>query len=239
MTIKSTLQSVALCLTAVVTDASAQIIAASHAGQYSASGNHTAGNTSYVTGAFEGEYRSFFVFDLPTFSGPIVSAKIEFYNSAVTDDSPGGFYSEDGAETLSLFHVATSRSALLAGGSGLAGIFADLGAGTAYGSTAVTESANGGYVSLFLNGAFLADLNAASGGSIAVGGALTSLTDPNGYEFVFGNTDLSSVLQSVRLTLTPSTTQTAAVPEPSTYAIFASALLGLALLRRRVARRAA
>lgn len=229
MTVPTNLKAVGLCFALIATHASAdQIVNASQAGQYSSAGDYTAGNTNYFTGAFEGEYRSFFVFNVAAFSTPIISAKLELYNFGGSEDVPAGFYSEDGAETLSFFNLSTSIPTLVAGGSGLTGIFNDLGSGPAYGSTSVDESANGQYVSLFLNSTFLADLNASMGGPIALGAALTSLSDPNGYKFIFGNTDLSSASPSVRLTLVSGTAPIGSVPESSsTGVLLALGLLGV------------
>jgi hypothetical protein len=237
MTLHTTLKAAGLCIALIATHASAQIISASNAGQYSSTGDYSAGNTNYVTGAFEAEYRSFFVFHLPVFTQPIISAKLDLFNFGGSDDIPAGYYSDDSTETLSFFKVSTSIPTLIAGGSGLTGIFSDLGTGPAYGSTTVSSASNGQYVSLFLNSAFLADLNAASGGSIALGGALMSLADPNGYEFVFGNTDLSSANPAVRLTLVAGTASNIPVPEPSTYGLFAVGALALGAIRRRMNRR--
>lgn len=238
MKLPTTFAVAALGFAVSATPASAQLLNASAAGQYSSAGDYAAGGTGYVTGAFEREYRGFFVFDLPAFSTPIVSAKLDLFNFGGTDDVPPGFYSEDATETLSFFQFGGSIPALLAGGSGLTGTFDDLGSGAHYGSTSVGAGSNGQYVSLFLNAAFLADLNAAAGGRFAFGSALTSLADPNGYEFVFGNTDLASASPAVRLTLTAATTPVGAVPEPSSYTPFAGGVLGLLALRRRLNRRA-
>lgn len=224
-----------LGIATLTTSVLAQVVIASHAGQYNSLGDY-AGGTHYVTGAFEGEYRSFFVFNLPVFSTPIVSATLEVFNFGGSDDIPPGFYSENGPETLSFFNFSGSIPNLLSGGTGLTSTFADLGSGPLYGSIPVSDASNGQYVSLFLNATFLTDLNAASGQAIALGGALTSLLDPNGYEFIFGNTDLLSATPAVRLTLTSSTAPVSAIPEPATYALAAVGLLGVMIARRRFKR---
>src|SRR5687768_11332283 len=73
MNLRKIFTTAVLGVATLTTSAFAQVVIASHAGQYSSLGDY-AGGTNYVTGAFETEYRSFFVFNLPVFSTPIVSA---------------------------------------------------------------------------------------------------------------------------------------------------------------------
>ena len=64
---------------------------------------------------------------------------------------------------------------LRASGAGQTGIFDDLGTGVGFGSQTFSAANNGQIVSVPLNAASLADLNAKRGGLVALGGALTSI----------------------------------------------------------------
>jgi hypothetical protein len=212
---------------------SAQLIVANNAGFYTSAGDHDSSNTLYITGASGLEVRSFFVFNLPVFTQPIISAKLEIYNNAAGEPwFIPGYLSGDATETLSLFKVSTPVLTLLADASGAVSIFNDLGNDpTSYGSRSVSSADDGSYVTFnALSAAFLSDLNAASGNAFAIGASITSISDATGFESIFSASDLTSANPAVRLTLVPSA---AAVPEPTTYGLVGVALLGFLMLRRR------
>jgi hypothetical protein len=168
---------VALALPALAS-ASTLTLQAISRGSYNASGFFDTGGAgsatgNYVTGQLRPglnapyEDRSFFVFDLSSVTDTIVSAS--FQVSTVT-------YLGDASETVTLFDVSTSLSALTAGTGGL-GAFTDLGAGTPYGSRAFTAADPLlTPVNFALDAAALAALNAASGSEFAFGGALTTIS---------------------------------------------------------------
>lgn len=174
---------------------------ATDSGWYSEFGFHDASNTNYITG-FTGSQvtRSFFVFDLSSISGLIVSATLRLPNFQSL--------SPDATETFAMFDVSTALATLTAGGSGLTGIFADLGTGTSYGSGPTPGGVTLGTTQDFgLNADGLAALNAALGGQVALGGALTTLSGQvlaNEYAFGFSQDSIPQLLVE--------TTQ--AVPEP-------------------------
>jgi len=150
-------------------------------GWWSATFSNNASNPNYFVGlATEeddenviGEHllNNFFIFDISNLSAPASSAvlNLQFFEA----------YSSTGAAilTYSLFDVSTNLALLNANTGTSLGIFNDLGSGTSYGSFSISTS-HGFFdvVSLTLNSAGLADLNAAiSGGAqqFAIGGMLT------------------------------------------------------------------
>ena len=156
------------------------------------------------------EDRNFFIFALPTLSaGEVISSA-----DLILYCPPTGFEGVDATEVYGVFAVENTTPAMLrAGGSGLTGIFADLGGGTAYSSgTIVSAADNGNDVTITLNSAFLAYAQANLGGEVAIGGAILSYQPvDNGYvEGVFGRSGLSAgvALNQTRLVVTT-------VPEPS------------------------
>lgn len=221
-----------LTASALAAPASAAILSvtASDSGSYSQAGNHTPQNQNYITGRFDTtERRSFFVFDLTGVSGPVTAASLNLFNP---DVSPflKGYVSPDPSETLAVFDVSTPIATLTLGGVGIAGVFDDLGTGAEYGAVVVSSADNGQTVSVVFNALGIDAINAALGGSIAFGGALTTLGASIAGEHVFGFSTADFAGGDVRrLDLT-------VVPEPST-----PALLGLALVPavlRRYLRRA-
>lgn len=109
-------------------------------------------------------FNDFFVFDIHGLSGSFTSATLTLNSYQVTalGDSYG------------LFDVTTNLDALR-GGIGGTAAFLDLGSGNLYGSRAYTVADAGLDETILLNGAFLADLNAAvrrQDAFFAVGGAL-------------------------------------------------------------------
>ena len=164
------------------------VLNATGSGWYDGFGYHDPSNLNYFTGLVPGyaELRDFFTFDLGSLNDlAILSGRFQAYNPSATTGAGDGFYSDDSTETYTLFDVNTPVAQLLAGGSGLTGIFDDLGTGTEYGSRIVSAADNGTLVSVDLNDAALADLNAARGNAFALGGALTTLAGNAGLQNLF------------------------------------------------------
>lgn len=201
-------------------------LTATDTGWYDSFGFHDTTNTNYVTGQGFDLTRSFFVFDaLPVFGGSITSATLKITNPAFGYDSP------DASETISFNAFGGSITGLLDGSAGVSG-FDDLGDGTVYGGGTVTASDNGTTLTFTLNTDFLTALQAASGGSIAIGGALTSL-DPLNFSFnelVFGFSDGAVNAPKLTLEVSPAAT----VPDAAaTAGLLGLALAGLAAFARR------
>jgi autotransporter-associated beta strand protein len=162
-------------------------------GWYDNTGHHVPSNGNYLAGRLGPTlYNDWFVFNVPVFSGSIVQA--ELIVNSYTNNSPYG------QETYILHQVTNSIAALEAGGSGLTGIYNDLGDGPIYGirSAAVMES--GEKMIIPLNLTFMNDATAASGGQMALGGTLASL-DPTNDRCLFRNS-LNTPASDVQLRLT-------------------------------------
>ena len=203
-------------------------------GFYDISGLHTPTFLQYFVGDNPGdtsEYRNFFVFDLTSVSGPIVSASLHLPTATS--------FSVDPSETYGIFDVGTAVASLTAGTGGVAA-FSDLGTGTQLGSVIVTGvpvplevyyQLGGTFVDVVFNAAGLAYLNAHLGGLTAVGGALTTLNAVN----TSNDTDLEYLFaQSAPPfgTFTPQLILNA-VPIPAAAWLFGGALGLLGVVRRR------
>ncbi|HEY5753349.1 MAG TPA: PEP-CTERM sorting domain-containing protein [Chthoniobacterales bacterium] len=218
---------VAAALTVSTSASTRYVIGPTDGGWYRSDGFHDGTRTdrfatNYLVGNIISDgvprvNRNFFVFDLPDTNENIQSAQLELLNLA------GGFRSLDPSETFTLYAVSTPIAALTAGGSDLTTIYDDLGDGVQYGSGTITSAS--GFLSIDLNADFIATARAATGGLIALGGALISL-DGNSRteEYAFGFSTLSNI-GTTRLVLTT-------IPEPS-----AGALLGLIGIRLAMVRR--
>lgn len=177
--------------------------------------------------------RAYWIFDLSGVTDPIVSGTLSIGVPF------GGYISSDATETLAIFDYHSSIGLLQNQSTTFpAGIAAydDLGTGAQYGSKTVSEADEPTCGVCFtytfkplvidLAGAsFLADINAARGGLFALGGALTTLSGPDGQRmFAFTSNE-----HDVQLSL-----NVAAVPEPSTYALMIAGLglVGWAARRR-------
>jgi hypothetical protein len=165
-----------------------------NSGWWSGVGGHDSTNPNYVAGQFTGTLaRDYFVFNLAGVNQPITGATLRLNNPS------GGYGSPDPTETFGLFDVSTPISTLIASGSGRTDIYADLGTGTNYGSQTVSTADNGKIVSITLNAAGVAALNAAKGGQFAVGGALTTIVG-TADQYLFGFSGSSTDTRQLVLT---------------------------------------
>jgi hypothetical protein len=168
-------------------------------GWYDASGFHNPANGNYLAGDSTSTnttqpLRNFFAFNLPDLAGGPIAAAVRVRTFAVS--------SPTGSEDYQMHEVTTPVATLRAGGSGLTGIFADLGDGPVFGGRTYRVSSNSNeLVVLPLNPAAVAAIAAASGQGFAIGGQVTSLdaTNRNG-EFIFGSSTFST--NNVQLLLT-------------------------------------
>ena len=169
------------------------VINSANRGWYNNLGTHTAGNMNYFVGDDGTDlYRNFFVFNLPVLSSQLADA--ELLLNSYTNVSPSGF------ETYQLYDVTNSITVLTNTASGATSVYADLGSGVVYGGRNVYVSESGFIASIPLNGSFVGAAQANSGGSIALGGALTSLNPVPTTENLFSYSS-SSVASDVQLWL--------------------------------------
>ena len=149
-------------------------------GWYDQTGFHDSTNENYLTGRSAGfEYRSFYVFNIPNTPRAIVGAQLRVYNP------PEGYLSTDPTELFMLHHVSTPVASLRAGGTGQVARFQDLADGAEYGSRPMSVADNNQIVTINLNAAAVADLNAARGQLFALGGRNASLGAEDGRFFRF------------------------------------------------------
>jgi hypothetical protein len=100
-----------------------------------------------------------------------------------------GYSSPDATEALQIHQVSTSITTL-ANGTGGTAAYTDLGDGVVYGGPhSVSASDNGTYIAVPLNATFANIAAQNAGASIALGGALTTLSGAGANEFVFAYTD--------------------------------------------------
>ncbi len=195
----------------LVTDRGA--IAASGRGWFDDTGFHHGLNDNYVAGALDGQwYRNFFLFDLSGWTEGFSRATLRVSNPSVwlpwcAPVACDGFSSPNPTELFFLrFLDPTHYGALVGTSSGRRDVFDALGGGDPVGSHLATAADNGQWIEIELNAAGLADLNRRAGSTWALGGSLDD---------------------GVRRV------ETTVAPEPSTWVLFATGLLGMALVARR------
>lgn len=172
------------------------------------------------------DYFSFGSIVVPT-GQTIVSATLTLFNPA------GGYSSTHASETLTIDGF-TGNVATLEGGGTVAGEYNALASGTVFANKSVDASTDSSFVSVSLNAAAIAFLNANASNPFAFGGYLAGIpaadTDTRfefgGSAFIVSN-DGNSVLTVV-------TAPAGAVPEPASVALLAAVILGLATRFRRV-----
>ncbi|WP_426038326.1 IPTL-CTERM sorting domain-containing protein [Brevundimonas sp. DC300-4] len=161
--------------------------------------NHISGGTSAAD-----QFRAGVVFSIPT-GLPVSAAELRLASASVVP-SPN---------TLNVYQVTTAGTVLLAAGGGSA-TFVDLADGPLYGTTSIT---NGSVITVTLTADAIAAINAAQGGTFAVG--LIPVSAPNSY--VFGG---SSGLDTPRELVLTRGVAPAPIPTLSEWAMI---LLGIVL----------
>ena len=176
-----------------------------NSGVYNSSGSHNNNQNLNTTST----RRSWLAFDLSSVNEQIVSATLEVWSNA-SNNSGQDFYWWDVSTPYSSFNSGANVS-----------IYNDLGAGTVLASG--THEA-GQINSYSMNAAAIIDMNLSTG-TWLVGGNNTGSGNAFGYTNGVGSGDV------LRLILETGQIQQASVPEPSTLAIFALSLVGLASRR--------
>lgn len=128
-------------------------------------------NRNYIAGSDGAtDHHNFFVFEIPN-GQTFTSATLLLFNTGGFP-CPSGYFSPNPTELYELYDVTTPVATLIpATGTGLVGIYEDLGSGTLFGSQTVSAADNGAIVSISLNADAIAAINSAAGSQFAIGGA--------------------------------------------------------------------
>jgi hypothetical protein len=148
-------------MTLYFSDETSEIVGAAHQGWWSATQANFQGNTNVITGSCFGiQWNDFFVFDLKSHSGTIVSASLDMNTWSVA-----------GSPIVSLWDVSTPLATLEnLNAAPNAAIYADLGSGTRF-SGGYTLIGSNTDVVIPLDTAGIAAVSRAMGGSFASGGS--------------------------------------------------------------------
>ena len=220
-----------------VSAANAQLLFSNTAdrGSYSSAGDHINTVDSYISGydSFDAvQYRSFFVFDIPTLAGT------DTYTSAVLNVFNGGTSTPNAADmagrTFTISSIATDITTLRAGGTGLTSVYNDLRGGTDFGSITFVTTPGRSTIKFNMNAAGLAAINGAAGSQIAFGGSF-NVNNTTTDQYIFGFTGSGTAGDgSTRLDLV---VNNFTAPEPSTFALLSMAPIGIGIVVRRLRRR--
>ena len=226
MTFKSIALAALVACSLPFTASAASVLQSFENGWVRNSGNASDGNTNTITGFYgTSEYRSYYLFDLTGLAGRQVTSAILTFRAG-----NGEFVTNGSTATTTIFDVDQSSILPLDNGqAGTAG-FADLGTGTAYGTITINRTGRTDMpeLSVLLNSAGLADLNAAiAGGATEFGfGAAMTSRDGNRTYMWGGSRGLGAASLAVE-------DAPAVVPLPASVLLLGAGLAGLGALRRR------
>lgn len=206
--------------------------------------SYIAGRACYfddITGALLGhyEFRNFFVFDLTGRTTPVTAASLKLYIPLDPASGSGaiGYQSPFPSDVYTVYDVSTPLSTLQGSVNSVAA-YNDLGSGNIFGTRVVTPPDIATKITIELNAAGLAALNANLGGYFVVGGALTTIDKNQSMDqFVFGfshNYFGGPNDGNTQLELSPNGP---VIPAPPAVFLLAAAIpvLGVMRLRRKAA----
>ena len=171
-----------------------QVLASASHGWYDSEGFHNAGNANYAAGYSDGDtFRDYFMFNLTNLPGQLVNAQLLLNAYQVS--------STNGPLTFQLYDVTNAITQLTNTQSSATGIFADLGSGMIYGGRDIYTNESFNTAAIPLDDGFLTAEQAATGGPIALGGAVTSLAGSAANQYVFGSSPTTSPPSDAQLWL--------------------------------------
>lgn len=151
----------------------------------SGSNNFGGATSNYIAGicgssdscnGSDDDHHNYFAFDMGA-AGTITSAVLNLYQPSPAETAGGtpGFLSQYPSLTYSLWDATLNPTT----DSGV-GLYTDLGSGISFGSIVLTSASNGTFVSISLNAAGIAALQAAADmrGSAYIGGAIAAVPEP-------------------------------------------------------------
>jgi hypothetical protein len=156
--------------------------------------------------------RNFFDFNIPTLNGPLLSADLLL-------DMPANGHESLSATTYSVYSLTQYGSFS----------FADIGAGTLYGSKVLTSADDLTTVDISLDAAALLDIAAAQGGALEIGG-VDSGENSNTQVLDFVNSGFNGEQTVLQLT---TGSQSPTTPEPGAAALLAGAGVTVFAMRRK------
>jgi len=171
-----------------------QVLASASHGWYDSEGFHNAGNANYAAGYSDADtFRDYFMFNLTNLPGQLVNAQLLLNAYQVS--------STNGPLTFQLYDVTNAITQLTNTQSSATGIFADLGSGMIYGGRDIYTNESFNTAAIPLDDGFLTAEQAATGGPIALGGAVTSLAGSTANQYVFGSSPTTSPPSDAQLWL--------------------------------------